>query len=106
MLSQLLSKSLRQTFRDEELNHGTACGSRKHNREIDHIRRIRTTTSHVFVFLNFAPNFYYVDLADSLLLQTSRSPFILYPYYTVLVGSFSYAVYGMTRMVFGHKTLW
>merc|ERR1712169_125529 len=38
--------------------------------------------------------------------KTSRSPYILYPYYTMLVGSFTYAVYGMTRMVFGHKTLW
>ncbi|KIW44644.1 uncharacterized protein PV06_03099 [Exophiala oligosperma] len=38
--------------------------------------------------------------------KTSRSPYILYPYYTLLIGSLAYSVYGMTRMLFGHKTVW
>ncbi|OQV03865.1 hypothetical protein CLAIMM_08851 [Cladophialophora immunda] len=38
--------------------------------------------------------------------KTHRSPFILYPYYTILLGSLTFSLYGMTRVLFGHKTLW
>ncbi|EHY57901.1 hypothetical protein HRR83_005189 [Exophiala dermatitidis] len=38
--------------------------------------------------------------------KTHRSPYILYPYYTLLLGSFAFSFYGMLRMTFGHKTLW
>ncbi|KAI1611439.1 hypothetical protein EDD37DRAFT_650798 [Exophiala viscosa] len=37
--------------------------------------------------------------------KTSRSGYFLYPYYAMLVGSLSFSVYGMVRMVFGKKTL-
>ncbi|KAJ9651504.1 hypothetical protein H2198_009232, partial [Neophaeococcomyces mojaviensis] len=36
--------------------------------------------------------------------KSPRSPFLLYPFYTLMWGSFSAAIYGTIRMVFGHKT--
>ncbi|KIW72894.1 hypothetical protein PV04_01055 [Phialophora macrospora] len=38
--------------------------------------------------------------------KTHRSPYILYPYYTLLIGSFTFSLVGMFRMLFGYKTLW
>ncbi|EXJ89147.1 hypothetical protein A1O3_02211 [Capronia epimyces CBS 606.96] len=38
--------------------------------------------------------------------KTHRSPYILYPYYTLLIGGFSYSLYGMVRLTLGHKTVW
>ncbi|KAF2104187.1 hypothetical protein NA57DRAFT_70404 [Rhizodiscina lignyota] len=35
---------------------------------------------------------------------TPRSRLILYPYYVLLWGTFGCSVYGMCRMVMGHKT--
>ncbi|KAK2755013.1 hypothetical protein FQN54_006541 [Arachnomyces sp. PD_36] len=36
--------------------------------------------------------------------KTSRSPYMLYPYYVMLVGGFTASTYAMCRMVLGHKT--
>ncbi|KAJ9609040.1 hypothetical protein H2200_006811 [Cladophialophora chaetospira] len=38
--------------------------------------------------------------------KTNRSPYLLYPYYTILLGSFTFSVVGMVRLLFGHKSIW
>lgn len=45
-------------------------------------------------------------VADSTFLQTSRSPFLLYPYYALNYGLLAWVLWGASRAALGYKAPW